>query len=154
MANSFSKEERVAFEDILEGFQDLLVLSRHVSVYNTDSTMMERANNTIWRPMPYILAKCTDDEEVITPGSGIFKVTGELVFKSHTKENSPELRQVILDAINNFAYDNTAAKLSAVDNFHCHGWHPTTGRMDVDNEAKASVYTMTYWVYCMAMNDS
>jgi hypothetical protein len=23
MANSFSKEERVAFEDILEGFQDL-----------------------------------------------------------------------------------------------------------------------------------
>jgi hypothetical protein len=54
MANSFSKEERVAFEDILEGFQDLLVLSRHVSVYNTDSTMMERANNTIWRPMPYI----------------------------------------------------------------------------------------------------
>ena len=54
MSNSFSKEERVAFEDILEGFQDLLVLSRNVSVYNTDQTMMERANNTIWRPMPYI----------------------------------------------------------------------------------------------------
>jgi hypothetical protein len=32
MANAFSKEERVAFEDILEGFQDLLVLSRHVRV--------------------------------------------------------------------------------------------------------------------------
>jgi hypothetical protein len=28
MSNSFSKEERVAFEDILEGFQDALVLSR------------------------------------------------------------------------------------------------------------------------------
>lgn len=54
MSNSFSKEERVAFEDILEGFQDLLVLSRNVSVYNTDQTMMERAQNTIWRPMPYI----------------------------------------------------------------------------------------------------
>jgi len=54
MANSFSKEERVAFEDILEGFQDLLVLSRHVNIYNTDQTMMERANNTIWRPQPYI----------------------------------------------------------------------------------------------------
>jgi hypothetical protein len=26
MANAFSKEERVAFEDILEGFQDALVL--------------------------------------------------------------------------------------------------------------------------------
>jgi hypothetical protein len=31
MSNSFSKEERVAFEDLLEGFQDALVLSRHVN---------------------------------------------------------------------------------------------------------------------------
>lgn len=54
MANSFSKEERVAFEDILEGFQDALVLSRNVAVYNTDQTMMERTNNVIWRPQPYI----------------------------------------------------------------------------------------------------
>lgn len=54
MANAFSKEERVAFEDILEGFQDALVLSKNVSVYNTDSEMMERANDTIWRPQPYI----------------------------------------------------------------------------------------------------
>ena len=54
MANSFSKEERVAFEDILAGFNDALVLSRNVSVYRTDSSMMERTNNIIWRPMPYI----------------------------------------------------------------------------------------------------
>ena len=54
MANAFSKEERVAFEDILEGFQDALVLSRNVSIYNTDQTMMERTNNVIWRPQPYV----------------------------------------------------------------------------------------------------
>ena len=54
MANSFSKEERVAFENLLEGFQDAPVLSRNVSIYNTDQTMMERTNNTIWRPQPYI----------------------------------------------------------------------------------------------------
>ena len=54
MANAFSKEERVAFEDLLAGFQDALVLSRNVSVFNTDQTMMERTNNVIWRPMPYI----------------------------------------------------------------------------------------------------
>ena len=54
MSNSFSKEERVAFEDILEGFQDALVLSRNVAVFNTDQTMMERTNNIIWRPQPYI----------------------------------------------------------------------------------------------------
>jgi len=66
MANSFSKEERVAFEDLLEGFQDALVLSRNVSIYNTDGTMMERAGDTIWRPMPYIAQSITS-----TPGSSI-----------------------------------------------------------------------------------
>ena len=54
MANAFNKEERVAFEQILEGFQDALVLSRNVNVYSTDQAMMERTNDTIWRPMPYI----------------------------------------------------------------------------------------------------
>lgn len=54
MANSFSKEERVAFENLLEGFQDALVLSRNVAVFNTDQTMMERTNNVLWRPQPYI----------------------------------------------------------------------------------------------------
>jgi hypothetical protein len=52
--NSFSKEERVAFEDLIEGFEDALVLSRNVSKYSTDQTMMARTNDTIWRPMPYI----------------------------------------------------------------------------------------------------
>jgi hypothetical protein len=54
MPNSFNKEERVAFEQLLEGFNDSLILSRNVSIYNTDQTMMERTNNVIWRPQPYI----------------------------------------------------------------------------------------------------
>lgn len=54
MPNAFSKEERVAFEDVIEGFQDALILSRAVSKYTTDATTMERAGDTIWRPMPYI----------------------------------------------------------------------------------------------------
>lgn len=54
MSNAFSKEERVAFENVLEGFQDALVLSRAASVYQTDSTSMERSSDTIWRPQPYI----------------------------------------------------------------------------------------------------
>ena len=66
MSNSFSKEERVAFEDLLEGFQDALVLSRHVNIYNTDQTMMERANNTIWRPQPYIA-----QSQSSTPGTPV-----------------------------------------------------------------------------------
>jgi hypothetical protein len=54
MANEFSKEERVAFEDILEGFNDALVLSKNVAVFNTDQSMMERTGDVIWRPEPYI----------------------------------------------------------------------------------------------------
>jgi len=59
MTNAFSKEERVAFEEILEGFNDALVLSKNVAVYNTDSTMMERTGNIIWRPQPYIAQSFT-----------------------------------------------------------------------------------------------
>lgn len=55
MPNAFSKEERVAFEDIMQGFEDALVLSRNVAVYRTADTEMERSSDIIWRPQPYIL---------------------------------------------------------------------------------------------------
>lgn len=54
MPNAFSKEERVAFEEMLEGFNDALVLSSLVNKYRTDSAQMERSSDTISRPMPYI----------------------------------------------------------------------------------------------------
>lgn len=54
MTNAFSKEEVVAFEEYLAAFNDMLTTSRNVSVYNPDSTTMARANDTIWRPVPYI----------------------------------------------------------------------------------------------------
>jgi hypothetical protein len=54
MSNAFSKEERVAFEQILEGFEDALVLSKLVRIYSSDQQQMERSANIIWRPMPYI----------------------------------------------------------------------------------------------------
>lgn len=54
MSNSFSKEERVAFENLILGFDDALVLSRNVAKYTTDASEMERAGDVIWRPQPYI----------------------------------------------------------------------------------------------------
>lgn len=54
MANAFSKEERVAFELLLEGFNDQLVMSNIVNVFQNDQTMMARTNDIIWRPQPYI----------------------------------------------------------------------------------------------------
>ena len=54
MSNAFSKEEIVAWERMIRGFNDALVLSRNVSRFTTDSQTMERAGDTIWRPQPYI----------------------------------------------------------------------------------------------------
>lgn len=54
MSNAFSKEERVAFEDVLEKFEDYQILSKNVSKYETDQATMERTNDIIWRPEPYI----------------------------------------------------------------------------------------------------
>lgn len=56
MANEFSKQETVAFEDILAGFNDSLTISRNVSKYGTNGELMERSSDTIWRPSPYILS--------------------------------------------------------------------------------------------------
>jgi hypothetical protein len=55
VANSFSKEELVAFEDMLEGFNDALILSKNVSIYRPgDAATMERTGDVFWRPQPYI----------------------------------------------------------------------------------------------------
>lgn len=59
MANAFSKEEIVAFENILEGFNDALILSKNINVYQTNGVTMERARDTIWRPQPYIAQSFT-----------------------------------------------------------------------------------------------
>lgn len=54
MANEFSKEEIVQFENVIDGFQDALVASQNVNTYGTDGQLMERTNDTIWRPQQYI----------------------------------------------------------------------------------------------------
>ena len=104
--------------------------------------------------MPYVVVQCVEAEEQITPGCGIFKVTGEIRFRSHTRASESEWRQEVLDAINNFAYDETAAKLSAIDNFHCHGWQPTTGTLAAENETKSYTYALSYSIFCMARDNA
>ena len=54
MANNFSKEEVVAFDQVLEGFDDALVISKSFGQLKVDGQMAERSGNTVWRPMPYI----------------------------------------------------------------------------------------------------
>ena len=52
--STFSKEERVAFDQVFEKFQDGLIISNLFNKYTLDDVTAERTGNTIWRPMPYI----------------------------------------------------------------------------------------------------
>lgn len=54
MANAFSKEEIVFFENIIEGFDPNNITARQVSKFNPPSTALERSALTVWRPTPYI----------------------------------------------------------------------------------------------------
>ena len=68
MANSFSKEEKVAFDNVLEGFQDALVVSRLFKKKEFDGTEAERTGNTFWRPQPYIAQSFTGRDQTANFG--------------------------------------------------------------------------------------
>jgi hypothetical protein len=54
MANGFPKEVHVMFEQVLDGFDDNLVISKAVNKFNVPSDQtMERSNDRIWRPIPF-----------------------------------------------------------------------------------------------------
>lgn len=54
MANAFSKEETVLFEQVLEKFDADNLSAKNASVFRPGSTESERAGDTFWRPQPYI----------------------------------------------------------------------------------------------------
>lgn len=57
MPNAFSREERVMFDTVLEGFDDLLVIAKASEKYTPlDSTGMQRVGDKVWIPAPYISA--------------------------------------------------------------------------------------------------
>jgi hypothetical protein len=55
VANAFTKEETVAFDQLLEGFNDAVVATKMAKVYKTNQETMERSGDIIWRPQPYIM---------------------------------------------------------------------------------------------------
>lgn len=69
MANDFSKEERVAFENELEKFNDMELMAKVVNKYKVDDKMAERANDTIWRTMPYIMDSDDGEDQSANPNA-------------------------------------------------------------------------------------
>lgn len=121
MANTFSKEERVAFEDLLAGFNDELVMSKAVGKYQRDATEAERtrgtSGDTIWRPVPYIAESISG-----LPGTDIsssFKDVGQLSVPSYVNTNRtvPWLMDAreLRDALQNDRFGKAAAEKIASD---------------------------------------
>ena len=54
MANAFSKEEVVFFNDVIEGFGPNNITAKQVSKFKPSSTELERSALTVHRPVPYI----------------------------------------------------------------------------------------------------
>jgi len=54
MPNGFSKQETVLYDNALEKFNDQLVLSAEVDKFDFGDQELERSNDVVWRPRPYI----------------------------------------------------------------------------------------------------
>lgn len=59
MANAFTTEERILFEDVIEGFDPNNITARQVSNYSPPMRDYERAGNTFHRPVPMIAVTTT-----------------------------------------------------------------------------------------------
>lgn len=117
MANNFSKEERVAFEAILDGFSDALTISKNVATFGTDGQLMERAGDTIWRPMPYILSSQdrTVGTNISTQTANQLSVPATLGFKKTVPwtMNSLELRDALQEnRLGQAAYQRLASDIN------------------------------------------
>ncbi len=76
MAN-FNKEVTVAFEELLGGFEDGLVASKHAKTYKVDAVTAERSADVIWRPQPYIMPSVQglDISASLAAGAGVTQLS-------------------------------------------------------------------------------
>lgn len=114
MPNGFSKEERVLFDDLLEGFNDQLVISSMVSKFTIPDVTAERANNIIWRPMPYIMPTVSgidvtgqfqDVTQLSVPASLNFQRSALFSLNALELRDSTQAQRITQSAIQKLASD-------------------------------------------------
>ncbi len=110
--------------------------------------------NEIKPPMPYITVHVGSYQEEIGPGSGIFRLEVNIVYRSHVKPDDAELRTAICTGINDFLYGAPAVTLSLFDGLHVYGFIPVaSGSMAINPELKAYEYQVRADVVCMPRNN-
>ena len=138
MANDFGKQVKVAFEDAVGKFNDNLVMSKMVGKYKTSAQEMERSNNTIWRPVPYI---ATSQEG--TDATGEFNDKTQLLVPSSININRRSTFQMTEVELNDALQENrlgvaAAEKLASDINISVMDTAATQGTLVVDRSTAAS----------------
>lgn len=145
MANDFTKEEIVMFEEVLEGFDDWLVISKNVELYNPPNAQtMERGSDRIWRPVPYIANSYDGFDQTANFGSitqlsvpitlGYHKVV-PLSMASKDLRDPNQLEKYGLSAKQKLASDVNAAIYQQIVNMGSKCYHSTSVATGFDDVA-------------------
>ena len=138
MANGFSKEEVVAFDKVLEGFQDAMVMSKLFKTYQTDQTQMERTGDIIWRPQPYIMQSYSGLDQTANFGDvAQLAVPATIGFKQSVpfKLTATELRDLMQSQR---LGDAAKQKLASDINISCSNLAALTGSLVVKRTVAAT----------------
>ena len=134
-----------AIETVLMPFLVGTIVASRVSI--SDETAIQFTQ-------PNIVIHTTECEEIVSPGSGIYKMTIGIILQSHVKENTKAERDAVVSAITNFAYSDPATALSAVSGFHCYGFEPKSGSITLDPETKSYNLENYYQLTCMPRDNA
>lgn len=98
---------------------------------------------------PYVIIHIEQATETIGPGSGFYDIPITVTLRSHVKPTSPDERDAIIAAINNFVYSSPAQVLSETLGFHCYGFKPISVKMNVNTELKSYEYVNEFTLVAM-----
>lgn len=133
-----------ALRDALQN--QIYAILPNIPIYRSDSIEPKATQ-------PYIIVHIEEAVETIGPGSGIYEIPVEVTLRSHVKPTSPDERDAIIAAINNFVYSNPAQVLSSTQGFHCYGFKPISVKMNTNTELKSFEYVNTFTLVAMPTND-
>jgi len=140
MANSLVKQITVNFEDLLEKFDDELVLSKAAKKYTVPGATMQRSSDTIWRPIPNIATSGNglDATADFTAASATqLSVPATLGFQKHSviQLNGLELRDALTEGR---LFDAAKQKLASDINVAINNVAATQGAITIKRTVAAT----------------
>lgn len=118
MANAFSREERIMFDNMIEGFDDQLVIAKAAQKYTPlDPQSMQRVGDKVWIPAPYIAASYDGFDQTANFGD-MTELTVPVSIGYHKSSNGKMTAKDLRDPLQLARYGDAAKqKLSSDINY-------------------------------------